>query len=217
MTKIPAVVAPAPREKAWNRHLAPSAAFSWLAAGWRDLTTQPLASLGYGALVFLVSVAVVVGLFGFGWDYILFPAFAQFMVVGPVLAVGLYEKSRRIAAGEPVGLADMIFVRPKSGGQILFTGVLLCLLMLVWMRAVVIIYALFFGLLPFPASVKSCQCCSPRPLDGQCCFSAAQSGGCSPLSLSPLARSRSLCCSMSGSMPSQRWERAPRWFGTTSQ
>jgi uncharacterized membrane protein len=28
--------------------------------------------------------------------------------------------------------------------------VLLCLLMLVWMRAAVIIYALFFGLLPFP-------------------------------------------------------------------
>lgn len=141
MTKIPAVVAPAPREKAWNRHVAPSAAFSWLAAGWRDLTTQPLASLGYGALVFLVSVAIVVGFFGFGWDYILFPAFAGFMVVGPVLAVGLYEKSRRIAAGEPVGLAEMIFVRPKSGGQILFTGVLLCLLMLVWMRAAVIICA----------------------------------------------------------------------------
>ena len=117
MTKIPAVVAPAPREKTWNRHLAPSAAFSWLAAGWRDLTPQPLASLGYGALVFLVSVAIVVGLFRFGWDYILFPAFAGFMVVGPILAVGLYEKSRRIAAGEPVGLAEMIFVRPKSGGQ----------------------------------------------------------------------------------------------------
>jgi hypothetical protein len=46
------------------------------------------------------------------------------MVVGAVLAIGLYEKSRRIAAGERVGLADMIFVKPKSGGQVLFTGVL---------------------------------------------------------------------------------------------
>jgi uncharacterized membrane protein len=41
-------------------------------------------------------------------------------------------------------------VRPKSGAQVLFTGALLCLLMLLWMRAAVIIYALFFGLRPFP-------------------------------------------------------------------
>ncbi|MPZ37161.1 MAG: DUF2189 domain-containing protein [Rhizobiales bacterium] len=150
MTTIPAVLPPTPREKTWNRHLAPSTAFKWLAAGWRDLTVQPLASLSYGALVFLVSVAIVVGLVAFGWDYILFPAFAGFMVVGPVVAIGLYEKSRRLAAGEPVSLARIIFVKPKSGGQILFTGVLLCLLMLLWMRAAVIIYALFFGLRPFP-------------------------------------------------------------------
>lgn len=150
MTTIPAVLPPAPREKTWSRHLAPSTAFTWLAAGWRDMTVKPLASLSYGALVFLVSVVIVAGLFAFGWDYILFPAFAGFMVVGPVLAIGLYEKSRRIAAGEPVSLARMIFVKPKSGGQILFTGVLLCLLILLWMRAAVIIYALFFGLRPFP-------------------------------------------------------------------
>jgi uncharacterized membrane protein len=125
-------------------------AFQWLGAGWRDLRVQPGPSLIYGFLVFLVSAVIVVGLFAFGWDYILFPAFAGFMVVGPILAVGLYEKSRRIAAGEPAGLVQMIVVRPAAGGQILFTGVLLCSLMLLWMRAAVIIYALFFGLRPFP-------------------------------------------------------------------
>lgn len=150
MTTIPAVVPPMPREKVWSRDLPPSAAFGWLAAGWHDLIVHPLASLSYGILLFLVSVGVVGGLFAFGWDYILFPAVAGFMVVGPVLAIGLYEKSRRIAAGEPVGLARMILPKPQSGGQVLFIGVLLCLLMLLWMRAAVIIYALFFGLRPFP-------------------------------------------------------------------
>ena len=147
---IPAVMPPLPHDKGWNRRYGPAMAFRWLAAGWRDLLVQPAPSLIYGLIVFLVSAAVVGGLVAFGWDYILFPAFAGFMVVGPILAVGLYEKSRRIASGEPVSLRPMIFVHPASGGQILFTGVLLCLLMLLWMRAAVIVYALFFGVRPFP-------------------------------------------------------------------
>lgn len=150
MTMIPSLVPPLPVKNRWQRSLAPADAFSWLTAGWRDFTTQPSSSIAYGLLIFLASIAIVIGLFRFGWDYILFPAFAGFMVVGPILAVGLYEKSRRLAAGLPVNLANMIFVKPKSGGQILFAGVLLCLLMITWMRAAVIVYALFFGLVPFP-------------------------------------------------------------------
>jgi uncharacterized membrane protein len=41
-------------------------------------------------------------------------------------------------------------VRPRAGAQIFFTGLLLCLLMLLWNRAAVLIYALFFGVRPFP-------------------------------------------------------------------
>src|SRR3546814_1878088 len=72
------------------------------------------------------------------------------MVACPVLAIVLDEKSRRSADGEPVTLAGMVCVRSRSVGQILFTDVLLSLLMLLWMRAAVLLYALFFGLLPFP-------------------------------------------------------------------
>lgn len=149
-TTIPEVVPPRPPDSLLKRHYPPSMAFKWLAAGWRDLFTQPAPSLIYGFAVFVVSVLVVAGLVAFGWDFILLPAFAGFMVVGPVLAIGLYEKSRRLTARAPVSLANMIIVRPASGGQVLFPGVLLCLLMLLWMRAAVVVYALFFGLLPFP-------------------------------------------------------------------
>src|SRR5215475_10984374 len=114
MVTIPAVVPPLPRDKGWNRHYGPATALVWLSAGWRDLLRQPVPSLIYGLIVFLVSAGIVVGLFAFGWDYILFPAFAGFMVVGPIVAVGLYEKSRRMAASEPVGLGRMLVVYPAS-------------------------------------------------------------------------------------------------------
>lgn len=147
---LPAVSPRLPPAVSWDRHLPPSLAFEWLRSGWSDLTNSPASSLLYGLVVMIMSVTLVGGIYAFGWDYILFPVFAGFMVVGPVVAIGLYEKSRRIAAGEPISIGRMIFVRPKSGGQVLFAGLLLSILMLVWIRAAVIIYALFFGVNPFP-------------------------------------------------------------------
>ena len=133
-----------------RRNLAPAAALGWLRDGWRDLLVQPGLSLAYGLAVFAISLAIVWVLFAFRLDYILFPALAGFMVVGPLVAIGLYDKSRAIANGEPLSLKRMIFVKARSGAQVWFTGAILCLLMLVWMRAAVLIYALFFGLRPFP-------------------------------------------------------------------
>ena len=150
MTIIPSVSPPLPTKNRWARQLTPADPFKWLSLGYRDFAKQPAMSLVYGLLIFLISVALVWGLIASGRDYILFPAFAGFMVVGPILAVGLYEKSRRIEEGLPLRWANLFFVRPRSGGQIFFTGVLLCLLMMLWMRAAVLIYALFFGLVPFP-------------------------------------------------------------------
>jgi uncharacterized membrane protein len=147
---LPAVLPPLAVESRWRRNVGAQEALRWLKAGWHDFLLQPQASLAYGLLVFAASVVIVSALFLFGADYILFPALAGFMVVGPIVAIGLYEKSRQIAAGEPVSLSRMIFVQARSQRQILFMGVLLCVLMLLWMRAAVIVYALFFGLRPFP-------------------------------------------------------------------
>lgn len=133
-----------------QRHLPVGAAFGWLSAGWRDLMIRPGLSLVYGLAVFVVSVVFIWMMFALGWDYILFPALAGLMIVAPVLAVGLYAKSRAIAVGERPTIDAMLAVKPRAGAQIFFTGLLLCLLMLLWMRAAVLIYALFFGIRPFP-------------------------------------------------------------------
>ncbi|MBN9590980.1 MAG: DUF2189 domain-containing protein [Alphaproteobacteria bacterium] len=150
MTTLPPVVPPLPRHIPYDRSLAPGSPLSWLGTGWRDLTTDPLPSLAYGAFVFLLSLAIILGLVLLGWDYALFPALAGFLVFAPALAIGLYAKSKAIEEKRPVSFWRMLIPNPVSGGQLLFTGALLCGLMLLWLRAAVIIYALFFGVQVFP-------------------------------------------------------------------
>lgn len=147
---IPKVVPPLPRENELARELPWKTAFGWLRAGWRDIWRNPAASLLYGFCVFVISALVVWSLYRLELDYFLFPALAGFLVLGPLIANGLYEKSRQLEAGEHPEFREMLFVRPRSGHQALFMGVLLLCLFLLWMRAAVLIYALFFGLNPFP-------------------------------------------------------------------
>jgi len=147
-----------------NRHLSPATAFAWLGRGWADLWTNPLPSLAYGVLVAVLSLGIVWGLGALGWDYILFPALAGFLVVGPALATGLYVKSRRLAAGESARAADMIRPRRGAGPHVLFVGAVLTMLMLLWLRAAVLIYALFFGVRPFPGLDHIAQMLFTTPL-----------------------------------------------------
>ncbi|MBD9372692.1 DUF2189 domain-containing protein [Rhizobium sp. ARZ01] len=147
--KMPETVPPLPKAVDRNRHLPAGQALTWLADGWRDLWTVPLPSLLYGLGVAVVSIIIVGGLYSIGYDYALFPALAGFFVVGPALAAGLYEKSRRLEVGLPVSLATMIRPKPGTGQHVMFVGAVLCGLMLLWMRAAVILYALFAGWQPF--------------------------------------------------------------------
>lgn len=149
---IPKVVPPLPVKSPHARDLPLGAGFTWLRKGWADFLNRPVLSLLYGGTVFLFSALIVWALFQFRYEYALFPALAGFILVGPLIANGLYEKSRRIEAGARPTYADMIVVRPASGYQALFMGVLLLGLFLLWLRAAVLIYALFFGLVDFPGT-----------------------------------------------------------------
>ena len=147
---LPAIASRVGPDNGFARNLPPLVARDWLAAGWSDFRTEPAQSLAYGLAVFALSVLVIWGLSAVGLPSLILPALSGFLVVGPLLAIGLYEKSRRLQAGQPVTLANIIVTHPRSGGQLVFAGLLLCLLVMLWLRAADLLYALFYGLLPFP-------------------------------------------------------------------
>ncbi|GKY87485.1 DUF2189 domain-containing protein [Sinisalibacter aestuarii] len=139
----------------YARHLPASSAFDWLQAGWQDVRTAPWSSLAYGLFLTLVSYAVLWALHASHLLYLALPAISGFLIVGPFLAVGLYEKSHRQARGERVAFSDMLVFRPAAGGQLAYAGLLLGLLVLFWLRAADLLYALFFGLIPFPGAEEA--------------------------------------------------------------
>jgi len=139
------------RAEDYARDLPLSAPLQWLALGVRDCFTGPATSLAYGCAVMLLCWGFIAALVWMGFSYLMFPVIAGFMVVGPVVATGLYAKSRYLASRSDhsaarMHLLDMIRVRPKSPGPLLAIGVMQMLVMTFWLRAAVMLYALFFGL-----------------------------------------------------------------------
>lgn len=132
------------------RRLVPDRPWAWLAAGWRDLKRAPSVSLTYGAIFTAVSFLITAGVVLVGLEYLLPPLVAGFMLVGPMLAVGLYETSRRLEAGEPVSLRAALIVVTRSPVGLAFLGVTLMGLLLIWMRLAMLLLALFLGPRAFP-------------------------------------------------------------------
>lgn len=128
----------------------------WLAAGWRDLRGARGASLFYGACFaaagWLLEAAFV-------HAYALFAGLVTgFLLLAPFLALGLYDLSRRMERGEGPRLAPTLAAwRPNLGNVALLAGVLAVVLLL-WARASMVMFALFFdapGLPTFAGIVRS--------------------------------------------------------------
>ena len=114
----------------------------WLAAGWRDFRAHPLPSAFYGACFALMGFLIYF-VFGHAYQYVS-ALVTGFFLVGPFLAIGLYDLSRRQHQGHTPGLAPTLVAwRPNVGAVGIFALVLV-LLLLVWARASLVVFALFF-------------------------------------------------------------------------
>ncbi len=120
----------------------------WLAAGWHDMRAAPLISGFYGVLAVVSSFALVAGLAMWKLHYLILPMAAGFMLVGPVLAVGLYETSRLLERGEPVTPRAVLGAYHRNGAQIAGMGMVLMLALLAWIRIAMLVFAIFYSSAP---------------------------------------------------------------------
>jgi uncharacterized membrane protein len=119
--------------------------WTWLEAGWRDLMASPSIGFFYGAAFVAAGWALVLLLIMMDALWAVLPAVAGFFLVGPILAAGLYDTSRRRERGEPVSLATAFSAFRQNRTQLALMGVLLLVINLFWVRMAGLIFMLFFG------------------------------------------------------------------------
>jgi uncharacterized membrane protein len=122
--------------------------WQWIAAGWQDLARAPGVSLCIGAMFALAGYGLSLGLWFAGLLYLVLPLAAGFMLLGPLLAVGLYDVSRRHMAGEPVSLGRVLRAFSRNPRQFALMAFILLLVLLTWMRIAAVIFMLYWGLEP---------------------------------------------------------------------
>ena len=117
----------------------------WLEAGWRDFKRTPAIGLAYGGLCVVAGYLILLSLFQSGQPYLTLPLGAGFMLLAPVIAVGLYETSRRLEMGENVTLWHSLNGFRRNPGQLGAIGVVLMLFFLAWTRIAMLLFALFYN------------------------------------------------------------------------
>jgi uncharacterized membrane protein len=133
------------------RRVAFDAPWSWLAAGWRDMWTVPGVSLVYGAVFAVAALVMLFGLTQFGAQSLILALGGGFMLLGPLVAVGLYEASRRLEAGQKsVTRGEVMQATIAAQGQLAFMGIVLLMIFLVWIQLAFLLFMLFTGANAFP-------------------------------------------------------------------
>jgi uncharacterized membrane protein len=126
------------------------APWDWLARGWRDLCAQPLVSLAYGAVFTALALAITGGLVLAGGEALIPVLAGGFVLLGPLLAAGLYETSRRREAGKRVSLLEVFDIGAAAYGRLALFGVVLLFAFFAWVLIAFVLLMMFLGTASVP-------------------------------------------------------------------
>ena len=117
-----------------------------LALGWRDFRRAPMLGLAFSAVYVLGGWLIAFAMTAKGQVWWTLPASAGFPILGPFIACGFYEISRRLEAGEPLVASEVfgVIFRQKDR-QIPAIAAVIVVYFLFWNFLSHMIFALFLG------------------------------------------------------------------------
>ena len=119
--------------------------WQWIAKGWNDFTSAPVVSIAYGILFFISSIGLTMLVFSSDFFAFVPPLTASFFLIAPILAVGLYDNSRRLENNEPTGLVHAITTWRRNSFNLTVMGLILMMVLIIWMMVANLVFAVFFN------------------------------------------------------------------------
>jgi uncharacterized membrane protein len=127
--------------------------FKWLWLGLRDLVAHPGIALLYGFCFWLMAL-ILLAVFKTNPEYTL-SAVSGCLLMGPFLAMGLYDVSMQMERGEPPSLASSLTAWEPHIRSMSMLIMVMVVLELLWGRASLVVFAVSFnsGGMPTTATV----------------------------------------------------------------
>ncbi|MEX3010119.1 DUF2189 domain-containing protein [Hoeflea sp. TYP-13] len=119
---------------------------SALKAGISDFLRAPLFGLFFGGIFAAGGWFILASLMYLNMPWMIIPVAIGFPLIGPFVAVGLYEVSRRLAAGKPLVWSEVLLVMFKQRErQLSWMAFVVLFIFWMWIYQVRLLLALFLG------------------------------------------------------------------------
>jgi len=122
----------------------------WLWRGLRDMVSQPLISLFYGACFWLMAL-ILLAVFKSNPEYTL-SVVSGCLLIGPFLAMGLYDVSMHMERGEPPSMGSSLTCWESHIRSMSMLVMVMVVMELLWGRASLVVFAVFFNSAGMPTT-----------------------------------------------------------------
>ncbi|MCA1297562.1 DUF2189 domain-containing protein [Stappia indica] len=121
-----------------------------LGLGMRDFRRAPVYGLFFGGVYALGGILVLLSASALNMSYLSYPLAVGFGLIGPFIAVGLYEVSRRLETGQRLdwpGVLGVIWEQRRR--ELAWMAFVVLFVQIMWMYQVRLLLALFLGFQSF--------------------------------------------------------------------
>ena len=117
-----------------------------LANGWSDFSKAPLFGVFFGGFYAVGGLILFYGMFVLGMLWLAYPLVIGFSIIGPFIATGLYEVSRRLERNALLSWSDVLgVIWLQHRRELGWMAFVMLFIFWIWMYQIRTLVAVFFG------------------------------------------------------------------------